>query len=514
MDFLHKLLNYFHIEEGEFAAFGKTPSFSDLPDISASPCVKKAIDRLNKAKERNERILIYGDYDCDGVMSASIIKKAFREYGLSAEAYLPSRYLDGYGLNVENVMRIAASYSLIFTVDNGVAAKDAIQKANEKNIDVIVLDHHEYVNEPEGIVALIHPRTLALEHPSISAGFLSYLFSVALLKRQDPYFEMLGALSLLSDAMEMASYNRLAVGLALSLWKKEGNIAFSRLQKGEGKDEQSLQMQIIPTINSIGRLNTGSKINRLIKYFTEPESEEAALISSWMLALNQERKDLISLSSSALSFDPSKPAIFYESSLPEGINGLLANRIMEQANRPVAVFSPSDRLEGVYVGSMRSKEGCPLGEFFQDISSLLVAGGGHAYAAGFSVRKEDLAAFEERFLSYAASRPFSETKEEAIPVSLGDINADNYRLLRLFGPFGMGNCAPLFSVEVDASTLRFSPDQSRLSTYLGQGVRLFSFRYGKKDFPEKGIVTLHFRLNENVYRGKSTISADVTDVIF
>ena len=514
MDFLQKLLNYYHIDSEGYALLSRPFSFSLLPSISSFPSVTKAIERLKLAKERKERVLIYGDYDCDGVMASSIMKLALNEFGVSSEAYLPSRYLDGYGLNEENVKKMVGSYSLIITVDNGVTANASINLAYENNIDVIVLDHHSYEVEPEHIVSLIHPLTVGLSSPSVSAGFLSYLFSVALLNREDPYLEMLGATSLVSDAMDIISYNRLAVGLALKLWNEKGNLAFDRLLKGEVKNENALSLQIIPAINSIGRMNVGTKINRLIKYFTSPETKESELIAAWMLDKNQERKDLISSLAGSIELNDEKSSITYKSELPEGMNGLLASKIIDKVKKPVAVYSQSEKDENRLVGSIRSKAGCPLTEFMSDISDILLAGGGHSYAAGFSIKKDDIKDFESRFDQYSSSHPFIEENNETIEVSLEEINRDNYDILSGFSPFGKGYKAPLFSLKIDAEEIKFSPDGKRIQTYLSPNVRLFSFKFKKEDVPEFNEVTLIFEMNLNVFKGKETVSADIIELRF
>ncbi len=513
MDFFHKLLNFYNLDEKGYAEFSAPFSFSDIPDISECECVKKAILRLERAKEKNEKVLIYGDYDCDGVMAASISKMALNEFGLQAEAYLPSRYIDGYGLNVVNTEKIVKSYSLILTVDNGVTANEAIELAHQNNVDVIVLDHHSYEKEPEHIVSLIHPLTVGLSTPSISAGFLSYLFSVALLKRQDAYLEMLGATSLLSDAMEIVSYNRRAVGLAMKLWNELGNPAFDKLVKNEKLDEIVLSMQVIPAINSIGRMNTGNKINRLIKYFTNPNGDDSFLIANWMLDINKERKDLVSATASSLSYDAEKPSVLLKSNLPEGINGLLANKILEKVNKPVGVYSDSERVEDVLVGSLRSKDGCPLTDFMKEVQPMLLTGGGHAFAAGFSIKKDDLSAFEEALNAYCDNKPFIKESKETIELSLDEITMENLEILRSFAPFGQGHHQPLFSLKIDGDRLLFSPDGNRLQTYIGPNARIFSFNVKRDDVPQFGEVTLIFEMNLNVYRGRKTVSADVIDII-
>lgn len=510
MTFLEKLLNYYSISEEEHAREASFSSLSFLPDISGCDEVQKAIARLRLAKDKKERVLIYGDYDCDGIMATSITKMALSRFGIAADTYIPSRYLDGYGINAKAVERVASDCDLIFTVDNGVAALDAIQAAAEKHIDIIVLDHHSYETAPEPVVALVHPRTVGLDNPSVSAGFLSYLFSHALLGDRDPYFAVLGAMSLISDAMELESYNRLAVRLALRLLNRIRYSAISLLTEATFIDEKVLGMEIIPKINAVGRVETTSKINVLIKYFCEDDPVFRAEISEYLFAVNSERKTLTREAAERFPTCEEAAAVVV-SDLPEGLNGLLASRLLDQFDRPVAVLSPDSKSEGVLVGSLRSREGFSITDFFATLPFTPLAGGGHAYAGGISIRAEDFDAFKSAFIAFAENHPLQKETVEAIPIALSDITMENYKILRSFGPFGQGHRAPIFALTVNASALRYSYDGKRLQTPLGQNARLFSFRFGRGSLPEMGTVTLLVEFNLHEWREKFTLSADVVD---
>ena len=157
--FLDRLLGYYNLSQEDYQRLIEAPSLAKLPLIKEDKNVQKAIVRLAEAKEKREPVLIYGDYDVDGITSASILFRSFHDFGLNVAAYLPSRYLDGYGITAKNIERIAArGYKLIVTCDNGVTAHEALLKAKEKGLSTIVLDHHEFdETEPECDI-LVHGR--------------------------------------------------------------------------------------------------------------------------------------------------------------------------------------------------------------------------------------------------------------------------------------------------------------------------------------------------------------------
>jgi single-stranded-DNA-specific exonuclease len=215
--FTERLLAYYELTEESYGRLIAPPSFSSLPLLNDNPLVKQALERLAQAKANHEKVLIYGDYDTDGIMSTSILLRSFRRYGLLAEGYLPSRYLDGYGLTAENVDKMAAKgFQLIVTCDNGVTAYEALSEAAKKGIDVIIIDHHEFGEQQPQALVVIHPDTVHYGATPISAGYLSFIFATALLGQKDDYLLTLASLSTLSDMMPLKEYNREIVRLRVS----------------------------------------------------------------------------------------------------------------------------------------------------------------------------------------------------------------------------------------------------------------------------------------------------------
>lgn len=507
-ELIEKLCQYYKINKEEYERISLPPSFSNIPLLDDDPIVKKAIDKLNVIKEKNGKVLVYGDYDTDGVMSTSILVRALREYGLKAEGYLPSRYLDGYGLTVDNVIKIKQSgYSLIFTCDNGVTAHDALKKAKEIGIEVIILDHHEFDDQEVECDIVMHPQTTKYGNVEISAGYLSFVFSHALLGKKDDYLLTLGAISTLSDMMPLLSYNREIVRLMLKILEKNLFEEISLLTDKKHFDESVFQMEIIPKINSIGRIEKNGTINRLVKYFVNRQHSVNEKIATWINEENEKRKEITKTALDEVSISSSDAAIVIETSLPEGLNGLLASRLLNAYQKPVAVFSPMEKDPNLLVGSLRSLDGVDILEVFKNIRIPLVSKGGHPFAGGCSINKTDFEGFKKDFIFFALKHKIMAKKEDSIQISLNECNMKTYRLIETFSPFGMNWNAPKFLLkDLNPTTFTYIKGGKYLSMNLSSDTKILSFSLNQDSFEadEKVSLLLNFKLNE--YKGKISLN--------
>lgn len=506
MDFLHKILDYYSCSEGDYERLLVAPSFKDLPDISAAVPVQKAIASLSETKAKKGRVLVYGDYDCDGIVSTSVIVSALLEFGIDCQGYIPSRYLDGYGISKENVSKIAkAGYSLILTVDNGVAAEEGLLRAKEENIPVIVLDHHEYDSLPSYPLSIIHPDTVGLKENPPSAGLLSYYFAKALLREECPKLLEWAGLTILSDSMDLIGYNKKALALAMSLMNIDHPLEISLLSDKCLIDENVLAMEIVPKINAVGRIKEGHEGNKVLKYFLTESKDEKIALSSFIKDTNEERKLLTKEAEKGLSIDLDEEAIVVLTDLQEGLNGLLASRLLSEYEKPVAVFSASSKDPTTLVGSLRSKEGFNILKALEATKAPLIAGGGHEFAGGCSIKKDDLPLFKKDFLFLALKHKLVKENKRSIPLEENEATMDNFYLLRSFGPFGKGNEAPCFLLSKKAEELSFSRDGRFLSTPISDKCRLFSFSLGPSSFPKKGSVELVVTFSRNEWKGKESL---------
>lgn len=465
----------------------REPSFDFIPRIDDHPSVKRALSRIEEAMERKEKVIVYGDYDTDGIMATSIVYRSFLKRKKPVSFYIPSRYKDGYGLNLENAKKIAGGgYKLVILVDNGVSCFDEVSYLLSQGIDTIIIDHHSLPEALPPSYAIVHPETLHYGEVPVSAGYLSFLFSVAMLKEVDPYLLTLGALSTISDLMPIKAHNREIVRLCLRHIRKLGFPQILSLTGATRIDERVLSMDVIPVINAVGRMDLGTKANRLIHYFGDDFSEASEAIAVWMKENNAARKEATIKAEEKLRVEEDEPGICAIGTLPEGLNGLLANRLMDRYEKPTAIFSPAKADPGLYVGSIRSKNGFSVLELEQECADLIEKGGGHLHAGGLSIKKGNYGEFRERFLSYSASHPFVKEEVKAIPILESEINMETFRLIRELAPFGMDYPEPVFSLSsIAPARLAYTRDGRFLSFDLKTGARLFSFSFGKEDFDSR-----------------------------
>lgn len=503
---LERLLTYYGLTREEYEKLILPPSFRSIPLIDGHPIVKKAIERLTKARDAKEKILIYGDYDADGVCSASILLRSFKEFGIDASGYLPSRYLDGYGLTVENVKKIAAKgFSIIFTCDNGVTAHDALKCAKELGVEVIILDHHEFDDvEPECDI-VIHPETISYGEYPISAGYLSFVFSVALLGRVDNYLLVLGALSTISDMMPIRGHNREIVRLMLEIMNSEPPEVITLLTDKRYFEVATFQMEICPKINAVGRLEKGTEINRLLHYFANDNADKIKL-AQYFNEVNDRRKEITKEAEESIEINENDEAIVVKANMPEGLNGLLASKLLATYRKPVCVFSEMNKDPNVLVGSLRSEEGFDVVKALEEVRVPLLSKGGHPFAAGVSIKKEDFEGFKKDILFSAIKHKLAPKAKNLIPLSLNECTMQSFRIIESFGPFGFDYESPKFLLSgLDPKTFTYIKDGRFLSVKLSSDVRLFSFGINENSFDLESKVDLacSFRINE--FRGRRSL---------
>ncbi len=504
MTFRERLFDYLKIDEEAYRKLCREPSPFLLPHFEENEECQKAIAFLNDARNEGAKVLIYGDYDCDGAMATSIIYLALKKYGLDVSFYLPSRYLDGYGLNDQNLEKIAsAGFRYIFLVDNGVSCFSPLRRAKELGIRAMAIDHHSLNAEIPPLEALIHPFTLNYPAPSVSAGYLSSLFASALLKNDDPYLIALGGLSTLSDMMELKEHNRIIVQLLEKYQKKYNFPSLSLLLDGSEANYKNFSLKVIPSINAVGRLEEGHQTNRLVRYFASDDLKEQKALATCFKNINNKRKELTKEATNSFSLRDDDVAYAYVFDGKEGLNGLIANAILQKKEKPVAVFARSNLHQGSLVGSMRVPSGFDCREIIDSLSFTPLSYGGHQHAAGLSIKEEDFLRFRKEFIAYALKKRFQpstvDEKNKYCPLFFDEINEENAELVLRLEPYGQGFPSPIFLLEkIEVEELSFTRDGRFLLTSISNGLTLFSFTLGEKNFHEGEKVELYgeFRLND------------------
>ena len=464
--------------------------------------------RIFDAIKNGEKIIIYGDYDCDGISATSIMYRTFQILNYHVSYYIPSRYQDGYGLNVSNVEKIAqAGYKLIICVDNGISQHEAIHRAKELGIDVIVVDHHEVPEVRTEAYEIIHPSVSEISDVFGSGGYMALFVSGALLGSYDEYLVTIAGLSVISDLMELKGINRDLVRLAIHYFEKNRYLPFRLLTESPIITEKSFSMEIAPKINAIGRLMEGNEGNRLVKYFTSQNSQEIYSLSEWINQINIQRKELTKSTVENLNIDfTGQPGICVEIDTKEGIIGLIANLFLNKYNVPSLVFT-KDLLHPEYLkGSIRSKEGFNVTKAFKSLEKYLVTGGGHSFAGGLSIKVSDFESFKHDFLELCHQYQIEETKKPTIKMELSQITFHNYEIVRSLAPYGMGFEEPLFSIEnIPTKGLTFISYGKHLSTPLTIQSKLLGFNMPQDEVKAHPYIDLEGHLLLSSFNNKKTL---------
>ena len=509
MDFLKHLLDHYQMSEADYAEWTRPLSLLDLPSPTLFDDLRMAVDRIHKALDAHEKIVIYGDYDCDGVMSTSILVKTFAELGHDVGYYLPSRYLDGYGLNVTKTREMAAKgYTLIVTVDNGISAFDAITEANTLGVDVIVTDHHEAGPTLPEAYAILHP-VVRSQSPSYSCGaYVAFMLSIALLGRIDDYLLSLAGVATISDMMPLLGVNRDLVRLAIETINREKYPQLMVLAETSDIDEKTIGMAIAPKINAVGRMVENNTINRLVKFFISQDATEINELAGWLNAINLERRSLMKEASQNHSeIISEEPAIVLLTNEKEGLIGLLANRLLNIHHKPIVVFTQSADNPELLKGSARSEEGFNISKAFQSLEKFTQTSGGHGLAGGLSIAKKDFAEFKQAFLALAKEFPIEKKEPKTLEISLTDVTWEHFAQVRSLSPFGQEFPSPKFVIKgLKTSTFSYLSMDHHISTNIGMDTRLLGFNFPKSELSQYRYVDLVGEFEANVFKGRKYLN--------
>ncbi len=437
---------------------------SELPNAEAHFSeLCKATKRIIKACERNEQVAICGDYDADGITSTVLLVELLTKLGARVKPYIPSRQDEGYGLNLNIIKEINnQQIKLIITVDNGISAFEAIKKANELCIDLIITDHHKIPNKKLEFFSLIHPERTPTNSPyKYLAGVgIAYLLAINICKKinydiNNTTADVFFCIGTVADMAPLKGANRKWLKECLPKINRTTNLGIKSILKKLSIDNidissEDIGYKIAPLINAVGRIGDPKLIIRL---FTTQSNETVDKLSIECFAMNKERKRITSLiEQEALEIAVSeyssnrKFLVLTNRDWHHGVIGIVAARIVDKFNLPTAILSAAN--DGYFRGSVRSNSSLKVNHALDECDDLLIAHGGHSAAAGFSIKEENINKLKER-LNFIAHREFkninlSKSINPDVHISLKDINSDLFKQLKLIGPFGIMNPAPIF----------------------------------------------------------------------
>lgn len=518
------------------------PDYAKLHDPFKFKDMEKAIKRIWLAIEKKEKITIYADYDADAITAAAVVFLGLKKLGIAVDCYIPDRFSEGYGMNLEAVRSIAKNGTkLIITVDCGTNAVEEAELCKELGLDLIITDHHEITGELPKATALINPKNPNDQYPypyltgvGVAYKLVQALFSVNSKQKTinrsvdgwEKWLLDLVAIGTVADLQALTDENRILVSFGLKVLQKTRWPGLKALlevsaQKPGLYDSFTLGFILAPRINAAGRIQHG---NTAFKLLVAENITEAKELADELNELNKHRQllteQVLSEAKAQVELALDKKVLMaVGTDWPKGVVGLVAGKLLEEYNRPVLAIS---MFEGLATGSARSTPNFDMVAALNSAKDLLYKYGGHTQAAGFTLQSENLTDFHSRLLLYAESNNLTASDsvlEIDAQVEPSDISWKVYNLLEKLQPFGINNPKPKlagygFSVldwrTVGANSqhlklkLEFGPMQIEAIAF-NKGYLLPTLSLGKK-------LDVVFELACNEYNGNRNLQLKILDV--
>ena len=514
LDFFEKLLNYYSITNEDYQDLIRPVTIENFMSSYKFNRIEEASHFVHEEINRGGKIMIYGDYDADGIMGTSILVKMFQYIAYRAKYYVPSRYLDGYGLTLEKAKEaLQDGITLLITVDNGISALEPIKFLKDNGIKVVVLDHHTIQDEIPPADYIIHPEFSNFNGLATSGAFVVFSFSLYFLNRFDKYLSTLASISLISDMMPLKNFNRDFLRLVFSNYRKGEFKAVDLLLGDDNFDENSIGMKIAPKINAVGRIIKDTSVNELIEYFTNDDLSTLLNYIQKIEQINTERKNISkTMCDNIPKEDINSTAIVTKIDIIEGLLGLVANHLMNKYHVPTIVFCEDQFNE--LKGSCRAPEGFDTVNAFNSLSNYLSNFGGHALAGGCSLSKDNYNVFKEKFIEYAKNNPIQHVEKPSLKISISDINKENANLINSLSPFGEAWKAPLLRIEnINVSSLKYSRSYEHIMTNIGINSRLVGFGISRDSLKDKKIINITGNLKTSKFLNYSYYDFNIKEVL-
>jgi len=516
------------------------PTMDRLLDAFLMRDMEKAVARIWKAIEAGEAILVFGDYDVDGITATSLLSSSLERLGANVSYFIPDRIRDGYGLSVKGVeVARKRRIKLIVTADCGITATPEVKLAAEHGIEVIVTDHHEPLGEMPNAVAILNPKRHDCPYPFKDLSGVGVVFKLVQgLQASRPtafpegFVEQsldLVALGTIADVVPLVGENRIFAKMGLDQLHDSHRPGITALKEVAGLTSRRIESGhvayiLAPRINAAGRLGNAESGVRLL---LSTERREALSIAESLEEDNTNRKKIDeSTLEDALEMlrrvGPEMPPaiVLWSDRWHPGVLGIVASRLMERFHRPTILIS-ADEDEGK--GSGRSIKGFDVCQALQECRSHLVGFGGHSYAAGLTIRAENLEAFRTQFCEVVTRRMRPEDYIPTLAIDgtlpLEECNEDLVRALERLSPFGIGNAEPLFvaeNVAFGAPPMVVSKNHLKMSIRQnGRELDCIGFGLGYLAGPlrsESGRLSIAFVPTINVWQNRSRLQLKLRDI--
>ncbi len=447
---------------GEASAFFE-PDLAYLHDPFLMKDMNIAVERVASAIKKNEKILVYGDYDVDGTTAVAMVYSFLKEQSSNVEYYIPDRYKEGYGVSLQGIdFAYQSNCKLVITLDCGIKAVEKVKYARSKGLDVIICDHHYPGDEIPKAVAVLDPKQPSCSYPykELSGCGVGFKLIQAYSRIHGMPFSMIAhyldlvAVSIASDIVPLTGENRVLAYYGLKQLNEAPRTGLREIIR-EAEICRALTIEDVvfkigPRINAAGRMEAGSKAVELL---ISNDTRLATGISKEINNFNIERRSVDrSITTEAMrmiSEDQrtvnARTTVLYNPSWKKGVIGIVASRLIETYYRPTVILTESN---GFATGSARSVQGYDLYQAIEACGDLLESFGGHMFAAGLTLKKENIRPFMDRFEQFVNS---TISEEQLVPrifvdteLDFKEINEDFFNILSKFQPFGPENMSPVF----------------------------------------------------------------------
>ena len=518
------------------------PDLNDLHDPFLMKDMDKAVERLTKAMQRNEKILIYGDYDVDGTTSVSLVYRFLVKFYSNLDFYIPDRYNEGYGISIKGIDFAAQNnFKLIIALDCGIKAVEKIKYAKTLGVDFIICDHHNPDDELPPAVAVLDSKRADCNYPykHLSGCGVGFKLMQAFAMENNIRFEELiplldlVALSIASDIVPITGENRILAFYGLKQINSNPSTGVKAIIDVCGLKDREISISDIvfkigPRINASGRMKLATEaVELMVSIDYNFAYERSGTINEY----NNDRKDLdknitddaIALIRQDDTYSERKSIVVFKPDWHKGVIGIVASRLAEEYYKPSVVLTESN---GFASGSARSVLGFDLYKAVESCKDLLENFGGHMYAAGLTMKIEHVDEFSRRFEKYVAEhieedQTYPQIDIDAI-IEFKDITPKFFRVLKQFGPFGPGNMKPVFeskNVYDFGSSRLVGKDQEHLKLELtdsssenvmsGIAFRMYEFNDHLKALNPLDIC---YTLEENNFNGNTSIQLMIRDI--
>jgi len=522
------------IENFDDAKLFFRPELKHLHDPFLMKNMQDAVDRIEKAIANKEKVLVYGDYDVDGTTSVAMMYSFLKRFSPEIEYYIPCRYEEGYGISLKGIDYAKKNnFSLIIALDCGIRAFDQVDYANEKEVDFIICDHHNPADKIPNAIAILNPKQSDCNYPykELSGCGVGFKLIQAYSQKNNidfseisEYLDLL-TVSIGADIVPMTGENRVFSYFGLKQINTQPRAGLKALMDIANKIKElsisDVVFGIAPRINAAGRIEHAKKA---VEILVEQDLDRAKKLASFIEENNVTRRNLDqNITKEALEMidENKKSTVVFSKNWHKGVVGIVASRLIESHYKPTIVLAEKD---GILTGSARSVHDFDLYEAISKCAYLCEKFGGHKYAAGLSIKKENLSefiiAFEKAVSESITEDQLSPKIDVDMEIDIDAVDDKLFRIIKQFSPFGPQNLSPIFvsrSVVDNGYGKRIGADKShlRINTKTASGsLAGIGFSMGDafeniKDYNEFDIC---YSINENEWNGRKNLQLMLNDL--